>query len=162
MDIRNIEKLIKLLEGSEISELEIKEGEVTIRLNRFNPKEPVHYISTAAAPSPMPTQAHSLPATAAAPVASAPAAAAVPAATAVESGHQLKSPMVGTVYSSPSPDAAPFAVIGQSVKVGDPLCIIEAMKMFNEIEADRAGKIKAILFKNGDPIEFDQPLFIIE
>ena len=150
MDIRKIKKLIELLEETGISEIEIKEGEESLRLSRHSHSmepQPIRYVS---APPPTVQQ----PASASAP--------STKPAEAVNSAHQLRSPMVGTMYTSPSPDAPPFVTTGQSVKVGDTLCIIEAMKMFNEIEADRTGTITAILIANGDPIEYDQPLFTIE
>lgn len=160
MDIRKIKKLIELLEETGISEIEIKEGEESLRLSRYSnaPVEApqVHYISSpAAAPQPAaqaPGQPHAIHAAASDHKAAAPMAA----------GHKVRSPMVGTMYTSPSPEAPPFVSIGQTVKVGDTLCIVEAMKMFNEIESDRAGKIVDILIKNGDPVEYDQVLFIIE
>jgi acetyl-CoA carboxylase biotin carboxyl carrier protein len=150
MDIRKIRKLIELLEETGISEIEIKEGEESLRLSRHSHSmepAPIRY-----APAPhMAVQSS--------------ASAQAPESTMVETNstaHRLRSPMVGTMYTSPSPDAPPFVTLGQSVKVGDTLCIIEAMKMFNEIEADRAGTITAILIANGDPVEYDQPLFTIE
>ncbi|CDZ76743.1 Biotin carboxyl carrier protein of acetyl-CoA carboxylase [Legionella massiliensis] len=155
MDIRKIKKLIELLEETGISEIEIKEGEESVRLSRHSyPMEAPTQVRYAAAPPVM---------TAAQPVAApaVPVADNKPAVTG-KPGHRVRSPMVGTMYISPSPDADPFVTIGKLVKVGDTLCIIEAMKMFNEIEADRAGKIVDILVANGDPIEYDQPLFIIE
>lgn len=151
MDIRKIRKLIELLEETGIAEIEIKEGEESLRLSRYsNAPVEVSY----ARPVAMPHQAHN-PATATAPVE-------IKTAPPVSSGHKIRSPMVGTMYTSPSPEAAAFVTVGQSVKVGDTLCIVEAMKMFNEIESDRAGKIVEILVNNGEPVEYDQPLFIIE
>ncbi|MFJ1269007.1 acetyl-CoA carboxylase biotin carboxyl carrier protein [Legionella lytica] len=154
MDIRKIKKLIELLEETGISEIEIKEGEESLRLSRYSnaPVEApaVHYVS---APAPR---------VEAAPVASAPAAHESKPAAAMSSGHKVRSPMVGTLYASPSPESPPFVTVGQSVKVGDVLCIVEAMKMFNEIEADRAGKIVEILVANGEAVEYDQVLFVIE
>jgi len=157
MDIRKIRKLIELLEETGISEIEIKEGEESVRLSRhqaavnYQPAPPVqthiHSAPIMSAPAEKPDEA--------------PHAAASQAKTAPK-GHQVHSPMVGTMYLAPSPDAKPFINVGQSVKAGDTLCIIEAMKMFNEIESDRSGVIKEILVNNGDPVEFDQPLFIIE
>ncbi|MDE1315237.1 acetyl-CoA carboxylase biotin carboxyl carrier protein [Vibrio aestuarianus] len=147
MDIRKIKKLIELVEESGISELEISEGEESVRISRnAAPAQmaPVHY---AAAPAP-----------AAAPVA--PAAEA--AAPAVVTGHQVLSPMVGTFYRSPSPDSKAFVEVGQSVSVGDTLCIVEAMKMMNQIEADKSGVVTAILLEDGQNVEFDQPLVVIE
>ena len=147
MDIRKIKKLIELLDETGISEIEIKEGEESLRLSRYHQAEPPRHAPAYAAPA-----------------ASAPVNVIVAEQKPVEmsSGHKVKSPMVGTMYTSPSPDAAAFVAVGQSVKVGDTLCIIEAMKMFNEIEADRAGTITAVLVANGDPVEYDQPLFTIE
>lgn len=152
MDIRKIKKLIELVEESGIAELEITEGEESVRINRHSSAPvaaaPVHY---AAAPAPV----------------AAPAAAAAPAATedaapAAVSGHQVKSPMVGTFYRASSPEAPSYVEVGDTVNVGDTLCIVEAMKMMNQIEADKAGVVKAILVDNEEPVEFDQPLFVIE
>jgi len=142
MDIRKVKKLIELLEESGIAELEIKEGEESVRISRQ---------TSTVAPV-------------AAPLAAAPLAAAPPAAIATEevSGHQVKSPMVGTFYEAASPTSGPFVTTGQQVGVGDTLCIIEAMKMMNQIEADKAGTIRSILVENGSPVEFDQVLFVIE
>lgn len=151
MDIRKIKKLIELLEETGIAEIEIKEGEESLRLSRYGSHTEAPQVKYVSAPQ----------IAAAQPGSSAPAPENKPIEKA-PSGHQLRSPMVGTMYTSPSPDAAPFVTLGQSVKVGDTVCIIEAMKMFNEIEADRAGTITAILISNGDPIEYDQPLFTIE
>ena len=154
MDIRKIKKLIELLEESNIGELEIKEGEESVRIARnsgttqyFSAPAPGYATPTAPAPA------------AAAPVAAsvAPAAAAAPAI----SGHLVKSPMVGTFYRSPSPGSPAFIEVGKHVKVGDVICIIEAMKMMNQIEADKAGVIEAILVEDGNPVEFDQPLVTI-
>lgn len=155
MDIRKIRKLIELLDETGIAEIEIKEGEESLRLSRYSsaPVEVSH--SRAAA-------LHQYQAPAQTPVASTPAVAEVKPTVPTTSGHKIRSPMVGTMYTSPSPEAAPFVTVGQSVKIGDTLCIVEAMKMFNEIEADRAGKIVEILVTNGEPVEYDQPLFIIE
>jgi acetyl-CoA carboxylase biotin carboxyl carrier protein len=150
MDIRKIKKLIELVEESGIAELEISEGEESVRINRF---------SSTAAPAQM--QYTAAPAPVAAPVA-APAPAAVEAAAPEVAGHQVRSPMVGTFYNAASPGAAPFVTIGQKVQVGDTLCILEAMKMMNQIESDKAGVVKAILATDGQAIEFDEPLFIIE
>jgi acetyl-CoA carboxylase biotin carboxyl carrier protein len=152
MDIRKIKKLIELVEESGIAELEITEGEESVRIHRGSsnagvvPAAPVHY----AAPAP------------AAPLAPAAAPAAEPAAAEVISGHTVKSPMVGTFYRASSPEAKPFVEVGQTVKVGDTLCIVEAMKMMNQIEADKAGVVRDILVDNGDAVEFDQPMFVIE
>ena len=153
MDIRKIKKLIELLEESNIGELEIKEGEESVRIARNSGT--TQYITSAApayAPAPAPVAAARVAATpVAAPVAAAP----------VNTDHAVKSPMVGTFYRSPSPGAASFAEVGKSVKVGDVICIIEAMKMMNQIEADKAGVIGAILVEDGSPVEFDQPLVTI-
>ena len=152
MDLRKLKKLIDLVEESGISELELTEGEEKVRISRNLPSAPT--TMQFAAPYMMNP---GLPA--AAPAAEAPAAAAE-AAPVVE-GHVVKSPMVGTFYRSPSPDAKAFVDAGTSVAVGDTLCIIEAMKLLNEIEADHAGVIKAILVENGQPVEYGEPLFII-
>lgn len=155
MDIRKIRKLIELLEETGIAEIEIKEGEESLRLSRYsNAPVEVSYARPFAAPQHQPHQPASA-ATAAAPVET-------KSTTPTSSGHKIRSPMVGTMYTSPSPEAGPFVTVGQSVKVGDTLCIVEAMKMFNEIESDRSGKIVEILVNNGEPVEYDQPLFIIE
>jgi len=154
MDIRKIKKLIELLEESNIGELEIKEGEESVRIARNSGT--VQYVSAPMqnyAPAPAYAQQAAAPAQAAAPVAVAPAAA--------PSGHSIKSPMVGTYYSAASPGSAPFIEVGKTVKVGDVICIIEAMKMMNQIVADKAGVIEAILVQDGNPVEFDQPLVII-
>ncbi|HEY1772920.1 MAG TPA: acetyl-CoA carboxylase biotin carboxyl carrier protein [Gammaproteobacteria bacterium] len=151
MDIRKVKKLIELLEESGIAEIEITEGEESVRISRYN--GPPQQMVMQAAPMAM-----------AAPVA-APAAggaAAAPAAPALPAGHAVKSPMVGTFYRAASPGAKSFVDVGQSVKEGEVLCIIEAMKMMNQIESDKSGVVKAILANNGDPVEFGQPLFIIE
>ncbi|KOO16118.1 acetyl-CoA carboxylase [Vibrio xuii] len=153
MDIRKIKKLIELVEESGIAELEISEGEESVRISRNGTAAPapVHY---AAAPAPV---------AAPAPAAAAPAPAAeAAAAPAVPAGHQVLSPMVGTFYRSPSPDAKSFVEVGQSVNAGDTLCIVEAMKMMNQIEADKSGVVTAILVEDGQPVEFDQPLVVIE
>ena len=148
MDVRKVKKLIELIEDSGIAELEIVEGEESVRITRYS----------------APPTVVAAPATAVAPQ----AAAVVEATTTVvpaddtPTGITIDSPMVGTFYRSSSPTAAPFAEIGQSVAVGDTLCIIEAMKMLNEIEADKAGIIKSILIENEQPVEFGQPLFVIE
>jgi len=147
MDIRKIKKLIELLDESGVAEIEIKEGEESVRISRQQ--------NVVAAPAPV--------------AVAAPVAAAAPAAAAAEapaepeiSGHQVTSPMVGTFYRAASPGAAVFTDVGQSVTEGDTLCIIEAMKILNQIEADKTGTIKAVLVENGQPVEFGQPLFIIE
>ena len=155
MDIRKIKKLIELLEESNIGELEIKEGEESVRIARNSGT--IQYVNApmqgyAPAAAPAPAQAAPV-----APSASPAAPAAAPAIT----GHTVKSPMVGTVYRSPSPGADTFIEVGKQVKVGDVICIIEAMKMMNQIQADKAGVIEAILVEDGNPVEFDQPLVII-
>ncbi|WP_295650121.1 acetyl-CoA carboxylase biotin carboxyl carrier protein [uncultured Haemophilus sp.] len=156
MDIRKIKKLIELVEESGITELEVQEEEGTVRISRAAPAVAPAAIQYAAAPV-APVAA---PAAAPAP---APAAAVPTEATAAEvSGHQVRSPMVGTFYRSPSPEAKAFVEVGQTVKVGDALCIVEAMKMMNRIEADKAGVVKAILVNDGEAVEFDQPLIVIE
>ena len=150
MDIRKVKKLIELLEESGISEIEIKEGEESVRISRNNMTA---VAAQAMAPMAMPA---AVPAAAPAPAPAAEAEDAIPA------GHAVKSPMVGTFYRAPSPDAAEFVQVGQSVSVGETLCIIEAMKILNQIEADKSGVIKSILIENGEPVEYDQPMFIIE
>ena len=153
MDIRKIKKLIELLEESGISELEIKEGEESVRLCRYSSAPAV---ATAPATIAVPQAA---PATTPQ-VAEAPTTA--PAAEPTIDGHTIDSPMVGTFYRSPSPGASAFVEIGSQVNVGDNLCIIEAMKMMNQIESDKAGKVVAILVEDGQAVEFGQQLFIIE
>lgn len=147
MDIRKVKKLIELLEESGIAELEIKEGEESVRISRYSASAPVMQMAAPAMAAPV--------------AAAAPATVAAPAAVDM-SGQQIKSPMVGTFYSSASPTSGPFVTEGQKVNVGDTLCIIEAMKMMNQIEADKAGTIQSIMVDNGSPVEFDQVLFIIE
>ena len=149
MDIRKVKKLIELIEESGVAEIEIKEGEESVRISRQSQTSPTMMAAPAAfAPPPAPAA-----------VVEAPAA--EPAAEAIE-GHAIKSPMVGTFYRAPSPGATAFVEVGQNVSAGDTLCIIEAMKLLNQIEADKAGTIKAILVENGQPVEYDQPLFIID
>ena len=160
MDLRKIKKLIDILEESNLAELEIKEGEEVVRLSRI----PRGYALPAAAPAPAPvTHVHVEPHRAAGAPAAAPAADAAgnPNAKALPDGHVVRSPMVGTFYASPNPEAPAFVKVGQQVKAGDTLGIIEAMKMFNQIEADVAGTVVAVLASNGQPIEFDEPLFVI-
>lgn len=152
MDIRKIKKLIELVEESGIAELEISEGEESVRINRAVAAPVATQVSI---PTPAPVAAP-------APAAAAPAPAASEAPVEVVSGHQVLSPMVGTFYRSPSPEAASFIEVGSQVNVGDPICIVEAMKMMNQIEADKAGTVTAILIEDGQPVEFDQPLVIIE
>ena len=151
MDLRKLKKLIDLVEESGISELELTEGEEKVRISRQLQASAanIQYIS---APSPAP----------AAPTSSPAAAEAAPQVIAKVDGHEVKSPMVGTFYRSPSPDAKSFVDVGSTVAVGDTLCIIEAMKLLNEIEADRGGVIREILVDNGQPVEYGQPLFVIE
>jgi acetyl-CoA carboxylase biotin carboxyl carrier protein len=149
MDLRKIKKLIDLLEESNLAELEIKEGEEVVRLSRV-PKG-----TMTAAPMMQAAPVAAAPVAVAAPVEAAPAEAALPA------GHVVKAPMVGTFYASSSPGAAAFVKVGQQVKAGETLGIIEAMKMFNQIEADVAGTVTAILLENGQSVEFDQPMFVI-
>jgi acetyl-CoA carboxylase biotin carboxyl carrier protein len=153
MDIRKVKKLIELLEESGIAEIEIKEGEESVRISRQQTgfaQAPVYQY--AQPPQMMAPQA---PAAAVAAPAAAPVAAAKP-------DHTVTAPMVGTYYASASPGAKAFVDIGSEVNVGDTLCIIEAMKMMNQIESDKAGRVTAVMVKNGDPVEFGQPLFIIE
>ncbi|OOF20984.1 MULTISPECIES: acetyl-CoA carboxylase biotin carboxyl carrier protein [unclassified Salinivibrio] len=153
MDIRKIKKLIELVEESGIAELEISEGEESVRISRSSPAAPQFAAPQYAMPAPAP-------AAPAAPAAEAPAAA--PASAPEPTGHQVLSPMVGTFYRAPSPDAAPFVEVGSQVNAGDALCIVEAMKMMNQIQADKSGVVKAILCEDGQPVEFDEPLVIIE
>lgn len=136
MDLRKIKKLIDILEESNLAEIEIKEGEESVRLSRM----PKGAATIAAAPAPAPASS---------------------GGKELPPGHVLRSPMVGTYYASPNPESPPFVKIGQTVKIGDTLGIIEAMKMFNQIEADAAGTIVAILATSGQPVEFDEPLFVI-
>jgi acetyl-CoA carboxylase biotin carboxyl carrier protein len=152
MDIRKVKKLIELLEESNIGEIEIKEGEESVRISRYGnqPAAPVAYAA------PAPVAPASAPAPAAAPAAEVAAPAAAPVAD-----NAVLSPMVGTFYRSPSPEAPSFVEVGQTVRVGDVLCIVEAMKMMNQIEADRAGTVTAIHVENGEAVEFDQPLISI-
>jgi acetyl-CoA carboxylase biotin carboxyl carrier protein len=151
MDIRKVKKLIELLEESGISELEIREGEESVRISR-HPTSGGTPMYMAAPPGAM----YSPPPAAAAPTAAPPAEPSIP------TGHVITSPMVGTFYRSSAPGNKAFVEVGQRVNAGDTLCIIEAMKMFNQIEADKAGAIKAILVENGTPVEYGQPLFVIE
>jgi acetyl-CoA carboxylase biotin carboxyl carrier protein len=148
MDIRKVKKLIELLEESNINEIEIKEGEESVRISRGG-----SIVAAPAAPAPV--------------IAAAPAAAPAPAPAAVDTapeapaGHTVNSPMVGTFYRSPAPSAPAFIEVGKTVKAGDVICIVEAMKMMNQIEADKSGVIEAILVEDGQPVEFDQPLVVI-
>jgi acetyl-CoA carboxylase biotin carboxyl carrier protein len=154
MDIRKIKKLIELLEESGLAEIEITEGEESVRIARATPGQPLvsHYAAAplqAAGASP-------------APAAAATPAAAAPAPAPARDENLVTAPMVGTFYASPAPGAKSFVEVGQEVRVGQVLCIIEAMKMMNQIESERAGKVVAVLAKNGEPVEFGQPLFAIE
>ena len=153
MDIRKVKKLIELLEESNIDEIEIKEGEESVRISRNGAQSAAmpQYLPQYAPPPPPPA------------VAAPAAAAAEPAAPAAAApgGHVVRSPMVGTFYNAPSPSSPAFVEVGQAVKMGDVICIVEAMKMMNQIEADKSGTIEAILVENGEPVEFDQPLFSI-
>ena len=146
MDIRKVKKLIELLEESGIAEIEIKEGEEAVRISRYGSSAPQMPVQYAAAPAPV-----------AAPV----AASADTNTDELPSGHVVKSPMVGTFYSAPSPSAPEFCKVGDQVSEGDTICIIEAMKILNQIEADKSGTIKAVLVDNAQPVEFGQPLFVI-
>jgi acetyl-CoA carboxylase biotin carboxyl carrier protein len=150
MDLRKLKTLIDLVETSGIAELEIQEGEERVRITRTVPQGQ-QSVTFHASPQP-----------AAAAVPAAPLAAAEPAAPPAPEGHIVKSPMVGTFYRSASPGAAPFVEIGDAIEQGDTLCIVEAMKLMNEIEADASGTIKAILAENGQAVEFGQPLFVLE
>jgi acetyl-CoA carboxylase biotin carboxyl carrier protein len=160
MDLRKIKKLIDLLEASNLAELEIREGEEVVRLSRV-PK------TGAAAPASAPATQVNLPAlraedaAAASPAPLAHASAATHAGSTLPAGHVVRSPMVGTFYAASSPEAPPFVKVGQSVKQGETLGVIEAMKMFNQIESDKAGTVVAILVENGQPVEFDEPMFVI-
>jgi acetyl-CoA carboxylase biotin carboxyl carrier protein len=153
MDMRKIRKLIELIKETGIAEIEIREGEESVRISREISRAsagPVVYQAPLAAPA----------VTAEAPIANAPAK--KPEESGLANKHSVKAPMVGTVYLSPSPGSKAFVEVGQTIKAGDTLCLIEAMKMFNQIEADKSGKITAILVDNGVPVEFNQPLFVIE
>jgi acetyl-CoA carboxylase biotin carboxyl carrier protein len=158
MDIRKVKKLIELLEESGVAEIEIKEGEESVRISRYSGQAPVtHYVQ---APMMAPPPA--------APAAAPAAAGARPAAPVAEEPegprpeNTVTAPMVGTFYAAPAPGASAFVDVGQEVKVGQTLCIIEAMKMMNQIESDKAGRVTQVLVKNGEPVEFGQPLFVIE
>ena len=146
MDIRKVKKLIELLEESDVAEIEIHEGEESVRISRASTAVVAPMAAPVAAPAP----------------AAAPATAPTATAEPEIQGHAVRSPMVGTFYASPSPDASAFVKEGDTVSAGQTLCIIEAMKILNQIESDKAGKITKILVENGQPVEFDQPLFIIE
>jgi acetyl-CoA carboxylase biotin carboxyl carrier protein len=155
MDIRKIKKLIDLIQESDVAEIEISEGEESVRISRtssvvpnYAAQAPAQYAVPAAAPAPAATPA--------------PAAEAAPTESKANDANAVRSPMVGTFYRSSSPEAAAFVEVGQTVAAGDVICIIEAMKMFNQIEADRSGTVTAILVENGHPVEFDEPLIVIE
>lgn len=156
MDLRKLKTLIDLVQNSGISELEISEGEEKIRIAKHLPVAPSTTMVSMPMGQPTLMQAPAVP-----PAPTSAAEAAMSAVPAEPVGHQVKAPMVGTFYRAGSPGAAPFVELGQSVKKGETLCIIEAMKLMNEIESDADGVIKAILVENGQPVEFDQPLFII-
>ena len=151
MDIRKVKKLIELLEESGVAEIEIHEGEESVRISRYSANAPV----AVQAPPPVPIPA-------VAPVPAAAASAEPEEIPAEAAGHTVSSPMVGTFYRAPSPGASAFVEVGQTVSVGDTLCIIEAMKMLNQIEADKAGVVKSILVENAEPVEYGQALFVIE
>lgn len=157
MDIRKVKKLIEMLEESSLAEIEIREGEEAIRISRASSVGQAA-VSVSHSPAPASTQPNAATAARPAPVANGTEAPHTP----LPPGHAITSPMVGTFYRSPTPGAAPFVEVGREVKVGDVLCIIEAMKMLNQIEADKAGIIKAILKENGQPVEFGEPLFVLE
>ena len=151
MDIRKVKKLIELLEESGIAEIEISEGEESVRISRYPAGVPAMVAPAAAVPQYAP-----------APAAAPAAAASAPQSAPAVDGKTVTAPMVGTFYAAPAPGAKPFVDIGTEVKEGDVLCIIEAMKMMNQIESDHTGRIAAVLVKNGEPVEFGQPLFIVE
>jgi acetyl-CoA carboxylase biotin carboxyl carrier protein len=157
MDIRKVKKLIELLEESGIAEIEITEGEEAVRISRYaasaTVSHPVHAVHHAPAAAPAPAQ-QAAPAIAA-------AAESAPASPAETPGHKVAAPMVGTFYRSSTPEAEPFVKVGDTIQIGDTLCIIEAMKMMNQIEADVSGKVLSVEVENGDPIEFGQTLFVI-
>ena len=150
MDLRKLKKLIDLVQESGISELEVTEGEEKVKIVKHGAPSPaqqiVHLPTASASAAPTPASA---------------AASATPSAATLPEGHVVQSPMVGTFYRAPSPEAKNFVELGQNVAVGDPLCIIEAMKLMNEIDSDAGGVVKAILVENGQPVEFGQPLFIL-
>lgn len=151
MDIRKVKKLIEMLEESSLAEIEIREGEESIRISRTSSAGGGSIVAAAASPAATPTAATlSTGDPAQAPV------------SALPSGHTVNAPMVGTFYRAPTPGAKPFVEVGDTVKVGDKLCILEAMKMLNEIESDKAGTVRAILKENGQPVEYGEPLLVVE
>lgn len=150
MDIRKIKKLIDLIQESDVSEIEISEGEESVRISRGSQQPAQTHVSMPAAPQPQPAPEPQ------------PSALAPVEDTGPNLANAVRSPMVGTFYRSSSPESEPFVEVGQSVSAGDVICIIEAMKMFNQIEADRSGVVKSILVDNGHPVEFDEPLIVIE
>ncbi|HYW91065.1 MAG TPA: acetyl-CoA carboxylase biotin carboxyl carrier protein [Gammaproteobacteria bacterium] len=150
MDIRKVKKLIELLEESGIAELEIKEGDDSVRINRYGQQTAVHYAPPAAPAPPAPAAAD------------APLGPTPQGGGDEPQGHAICSPMVGTFYRAPAPDAQSFVEVGQEVREGEPVCIVEAMKMMNQIEADRSGRIVDILAENGEPVEYGQPLILIQ
>ena len=156
MDIRKIKKLIDLIEHSGIAEIEIREGEESVRISRVSPVAPAAMLSPTPAVAPTPTAAPAATGKTEGPSAKS------DGSEEVLSGHVVRSPMVGTFFRSATPDGKAFVEVGQRVSAGDTLCIIEAMKMFNQIEADISGTVSAILVQNGQPVEYDQPLFVIE
>ena len=164
MDIRKVKKLIELLDESGIAEIEITEGEESVRISRYSAHAPAAPAPVAAAPAPV-AAAPAPVAAAPAPVAAAPAAAPAaeaPAEAVDEDGYEVTAPMVGSYYAASSPGAAPYVQVGDRVNEGDTLCIIEAMKMMNQIEADVSGVVKSIRVQNGEPVEFGQVLFVID
>ena len=154
MDIRKVKKLIEMLEESSLAEIEIREGEESIRISRSSSVGQPPVVTHVASGAPAAAGGNSAPA--------ARNGAPEPAAPALPAGHSVTSPMVGTFYRASAPGSQPFVNVGSEVKVGDVLCIIEAMKMMNQIESDKAGVVKAILKENGQPVEFGEPLFVIE
>ncbi len=149
MDIRKVKKLIEMLEESAISEIEIKEGEEAVRISRAN-SAPQYIAPPPAMPAALPAAQASIPKPA------------EPAVAAIEEGTVIESPMVGTYYSAPSPEAPAFVTIGQNIRVGDVICIVEAMKILNQIESEVSGKVKAIRVEDGQPVEFGQPLIVVD
>jgi acetyl-CoA carboxylase biotin carboxyl carrier protein len=153
MDIRKIKKLIELLEESDLAEIEVQEGEESVRISRHGKAMQTFMGAPQMYPAPMAVQAAPVPAA---------AAGSEPAVAPVPKGHTVTSPIVGSFYRSPAPGSPPFVEVGQRVNSGDTLCIIEAMKMLNQIESDKSGVVAAVLVENGQPVEYGQPLFIIE